>query len=399
MTIWNQRALYLAVCLLFACGAYAQDSRPDLLVSSPGTDSVKRYDGETGAYKGDFIQPRSGGLDRTQDLLYGPDGNLYVSGFATSAVLKFDPITGVFIERFTSNRNIAEATKMAFHSDGMLYISQWAGDEKVLRFDAITGVYVDAFTSRGVVNGMEFDWDAEGNFIIASWGQNGTDGTVQRFDSEGNFVDILVATNNGGLQGPVNLWIDGTDLFVVDWTRGLVLRYHVSTGEYLGVYASGMTRSEGYVFDVDGNLYVPDWQQNKINRYDQDGNFIDTFASSGGMTNPNAVMFESSSSQSVGNETGELPATLFLAQNYPNPFSGSTLIEYSISQTSSVELTVFNILGKQVRTFSRGIEQAGFHQIEWDGSSDGGEQLPSGSYFLIMQAGEGSVTRLVTLIE
>ncbi len=349
--------------------------------------------------RGDFIQPGSGGLDQPQDLLYGPDGNLYVSGFQTSAALKFDPVTGAFIGRFTSNRNIAEATKMTFHTDGMLYISQWGGDEKVLRFDATTGVFVDEFTSVRVVNGMEFAWDPDGNFIIASWGQNGTDGTIQRFDAEGNFIDILVPTNRGGLQGPVNLWIDGSDLYVIDWTRGMVLRYDVATGNFFGTFVSGMTRSEGYVFDEEGNLYVPDWQQNRINRYDQNGSFINTFASGGGLFQPNAVMFESASPGSVDIGSVDIPATVYLAQNYANPFRGTTTIEYSISTSSHVQLTIHNILGQQVQTFSEGIKLAGNHRIIWDGLSDTGKRLPPSTFFYSLRAGDTRITRLFTLLE
>ena len=68
----------------------------DLLVSSRGTNSVKRYDGRDGAFVDDFIAPGAGGLAITQEVLLGPDGQLYVSGRGTSAILKFDRRTGGF---------------------------------------------------------------------------------------------------------------------------------------------------------------------------------------------------------------------------------------------------------------------------------------------------------------
>ncbi len=61
ITILKRSALYLAVCLTFTSGAYAQSSKPDLLVSSVGTDSIKRYDGETGTYEGGFHSTWIGG--------------------------------------------------------------------------------------------------------------------------------------------------------------------------------------------------------------------------------------------------------------------------------------------------------------------------------------------------
>ena len=56
-----------ALCIGFILAAdehvLSQSGRYDLLVSSRSTNSVKRYDGETGAYLGDFILPQAGGLN------------------------------------------------------------------------------------------------------------------------------------------------------------------------------------------------------------------------------------------------------------------------------------------------------------------------------------------------
>lgn len=69
--------------------------------------------------------------------------------------------------------------------------------------------------------------------------------------------------------------------------------------------------------------------------------------------------------------TGDIPEELLLRQNYPNPFSGSTTIEYGIPSDldqEKVELTLFTILGQRVETLVATERPAGYHQVVWDAS-------------------------------
>jgi len=98
--------------------------RYDLLVSSRATSSVKRYDGETGAFLGDFIAPGAGGLSLTQEVRIGPDGSVFVTGRGNSTVLRFDRRTGTFLGPVTSGYPLDQPTKMTI-AEGRIYVSQW----------------------------------------------------------------------------------------------------------------------------------------------------------------------------------------------------------------------------------------------------------------------------------
>lgn len=99
------------------------------------------------------------------------------------------------------------------------------------------------------------------------------------------------------------------------------------------------------------------------------------------------------------NVTSSLPQAFVLQPAYPNPFNPGTNIKYLLAQDSEVELTIFDLLGRRVRTLVNGIHQsAGTYQTVWDGSSDNGESLASGIYFVLMQTTEQRFMQRVTLV-
>jgi len=289
---WSLRyltLLALGVAILAPDAVAQEGGRHYLFVSSRNDSSVKRFDGLTGDFVDNFIEPGAGGLEATQEVAFGPDGNLYVSGRGNSRILRFDGTTGAFLGEFTSGYELDNPTKMTFGPDGMLYVSQWGTKRSaVARFDATTGAFVDEATSVPLQEGMAHTWDTEGRLYVASYGSK----DVKRFDQDGGLIDIFVTSEH--LASAVNLWFgEGGDLFVVDWEAGRVLRYDGSTGEYIGVFISGMTRSEGVTLGPDGAVYVCDWQENTVHRYDaKTGEHLGVFATGGGMLQPNGVAFK-----------------------------------------------------------------------------------------------------------
>jgi Secretion system C-terminal sorting domain len=80
------------------------------------------------------------------------------------------------------------------------------------------------------------------------------------------------------------------------------------------------------------------------------------------------------------NQPESVPGAFTLAQNYPDPFNPSTTIRYGLPHTSNVSLTVFNTLGQQVALLQHGEQEAGYHEVRFDGSG-----LSSGVYFYRIQ--------------
>ncbi|MBC8180285.1 S8 family serine peptidase [candidate division KSB1 bacterium] len=83
-----------------------------------------------------------------------------------------------------------------------------------------------------------------------------------------------------------------------------------------------------------------------------------------------------------------IPERFELLHNYPNPFNPVTKIKYGIPKAVPVELTIFNVLGQQVRLFKERIKPAGYYEIQWDGRNKSGVPVSSGIYFYRFKAGD-----------
>ena len=87
------------------------------------------------------------------------------------------------------------------------------------------------------------------------------------------------------------------------------------------------------------------------------------------------------------------PQKCSLDQNYPNPFNPSTIIRYGLVAKSHVNLKVYNSLGQEVESLVNEIQEAGSHEVKFDGS-----RLSSGVYFYRLTAGNFVATKRLTLI-
>ena len=89
-----------------------------------------------------------------------------------------------------------------------------------------------------------------------------------------------------------------------------------------------------------------------------------------------------------------LPDNYELEQNYPNPFNPTTTIKYQIPVSGIVTLTVFNTLGQEVMQLVNGLQQAGTHEVKFDGTN-----LTSGIYFYQLESGTFNQIRKLVLIK
>lgn len=83
----------------------------------------------------------------------------------------------------------------------------------------------------------------------------------------------------------------------------------------------------------------------------------------------------------------------------PNPFTSGTHLRYSLPSAGPVEVSVFDIHGRQVRRLVRGTEEAGTHLVTWDGRDQDGRRVPSGPYFVRLSQGAQTSRQAVVRIQ
>lgn len=88
-----------------------------------------------------------------------------------------------------------------------------------------------------------------------------------------------------------------------------------------------------------------------------------------------------------------------LAQNRPNPFNPTTTLSYSISRGGRVELMVYGVDGKLVRTLVDHSQPADRYDITWDGTDDRGQRVSSGVYFYQLKTSGFIATRKMVLLK
>lgn len=93
-----------------------------------------------------------------------------------------------------------------------------------------------------------------------------------------------------------------------------------------------------------------------------------------------------------------VPEQYALHQNYPNPFNPVTILRYDIPEQSEVTITIYDLLGRQVRTLVRDVEEPGFMFVVWDGTNAVGETAGAGVYLYRIQAGDFTRTKKMVLL-
>ena len=93
-----------------------------------------------------------------------------------------------------------------------------------------------------------------------------------------------------------------------------------------------------------------------------------------------------------------LPDKHSLHQNYPNPLNPETIIPYDLPENIFVNITIYDLLGRQVKTLVNQVQNAGFNSIQWNATNDYGEPVSAGIYLYQIQAGTFYQTRKMALL-
>lgn len=94
-----------------------------------------------------------------------------------------------------------------------------------------------------------------------------------------------------------------------------------------------------------------------------------------------------------------VPSEYSLLQNYPNPFNPETQISYKLSAGGFTSLSVYDLLGREIKTLVSKEQSAGLYTVSWNGKNEFGNSVPSGVYMYTLKTGNFYESRKMILMK
>lgn len=335
-------------------------------------------------------------VDEPDTLLIGGNANTYLGNLYAIEVIRDD-----------SNHVIGFVDSAVFFADAdyndggvvygpgnVLFLSRWPVNElgQTKPGSAITDKIIDldplgVAYSNSAVNFVPSGFPGEGQMKLVSWpdGQWYTAGFSPDDSGTYNIDSVSYETTiSGGPEGFIYvppgspLFSDYNSMLVSEYSAGEVAVYELDeTGNpdpsTRIPFITGLTGAEGATIDP------------------LTGDFL--FSTFGG--GDRVIVVKGFAVPRVSETIpGNVSTPFRLKQNEPNPFSRSTVIEFSLSRPSYVTLKVFNLLGQEIATLVAGQLPAGTYSTPWNGSG-----LKSGVYFYRLESDGFSAIKKLTLLK
>jgi hypothetical protein len=94
-----------------------------------------------------------------------------------------------------------------------------------------------------------------------------------------------------------------------------------------------------------------------------------------------------------------MPDQYILHQSYPNPFNPVTTLRYDLPENSFVNITIYDMLGKEIKTLINQTQDAGYRSVIWNATNNYGKPVSAGIYLYQIQAGEYMQTKKMVLLK
>ena len=101
----------------------------------------------------------------------------------------------------------------------------------------------------------------------------------------------------------------------------------------------------------------------------------------------------------VGIGKNTKPASFPILYNYPNPFNPVTHLRYNLPEDALVNITIYDMMGRQVSTLVSSQQTAGFKSVVWNADNDKGTSVSAGLYLYTIEAGQYRQTKKMVLLK
>ena len=94
-----------------------------------------------------------------------------------------------------------------------------------------------------------------------------------------------------------------------------------------------------------------------------------------------------------------MPKQFALYPAYPNPFNPTTTLRYELPEDAIVNITIYDMVGRIIRTLVNDSQTAGYKSIQWNATNDRNEPVSTGLYLYTIQAGKFTQTEKMVLLK
>ena len=101
----------------------------------------------------------------------------------------------------------------------------------------------------------------------------------------------------------------------------------------------------------------------------------------------------------LSNDIFQYPAKYNLNNCYPNPFNPITTLRYDLPKDALVNITIYDMMGRQVSTLVSSQQTAGYKSVQWNATNDKGAPVSAGLYLYTIQAGKFRQTKKMVLLK
>jgi hypothetical protein len=94
-----------------------------------------------------------------------------------------------------------------------------------------------------------------------------------------------------------------------------------------------------------------------------------------------------------------IPDMYHLFQNYPNPFNPVTTLRYDLPEDGLVNITIYDMMGREVKTLVNSSQTAAYNTIQWNATNNAGQPVSAGIYLYRLDAGQFRQTKKMVLLK
>ena len=270
------------------------------------------------------------------------------------------------------------------------------GTSKIQRAD-LSGSGIEDLVTTGVILPIDIALDTAGGKMY--WTEaSPADFNISRAELDGSNVEPLIT----GLDSPSGIALDVSSgkMYWTDTGTSKIQRANLDGSELEDLVTTGVILPIRIALDIAGGQMY--WTEGSpadfmIGRADLDGTNVGYIVT--GLDSPSGIALDTGADPPTGVGDGQsAPGRFLLAQNWPNPFNPVTTIAYSIAKSSSVELRVYDTLGRLVRSLVNEPQEPNNYRVIWDGKSNAGNEVVSGVYFYTLTTGTFRATRKMVLL-